>query len=63
MGLGQRLHENLGAVRVELSDAEVAEVRRVAEGADAARGARYPAHLNSVLFADTPALEGWVPPA
>ena len=57
------MHENLGAAKIALSAEEVAEVRRTAESADAAQGARYPAHLNTVLFADTPALEGWVPPA
>ena len=63
VGLGQRLHENLGAAKIELSPEEVAEVRKIAEDANATHGLRYPPLLNSVLFADTPALEGWVPQA
>ncbi|EPT05703.1 hypothetical protein FOMPIDRAFT_1021419 [Fomitopsis schrenkii] len=58
-----RLHENLGAAKIALNDEEVAEVRRIAEGANATQGPRYPPLLNSVLFADTPALEGWAPQA
>lgn len=61
--MGQRLHENLSAAKIVLSDEEVAEVRRIAEGANATQGIRYPPLLNSLLFADTPALEGWVPQA
>ena len=63
VGIGQRLHENLGAAKIELSAEEVAEVRKIAEDANATQGPRYPPLLNSVLFADTPALEGWVPQA
>ena len=31
VGIGQRLHENLGAAKIELSPEEVAEVRKIAE--------------------------------
>ncbi|KZT68421.1 Aldo/keto reductase [Daedalea quercina L-15889] len=56
-----RLHENLGAVRVKLTPEEVAEVRQIAENANATQGMRYPPLLNTLLFADTPPLEEWVP--
>ncbi|KAF4580448.1 hypothetical protein EYR40_003164 [Pleurotus pulmonarius] len=51
------LNENLGAVNVKLSKEEVAKVREIAEAADKAwDGDRYPAALQQVLYADTPAL-------
>ncbi|KAH9932273.1 NADP-dependent oxidoreductase domain-containing protein [Fomitopsis serialis] len=56
-----RLDENLGAAKITLTPEDVEEVRKVAESANATQGPRYPPLLNSVLFADTPPLEGWVP--
>ncbi|KZT71534.1 Aldo/keto reductase [Daedalea quercina L-15889] len=58
-----RLHENLGAAKLTLTPEDIAEVRKVAQEADAAHGDRYPPHLANALFGDTPALEGWVPRA
>ncbi|TFY63594.1 hypothetical protein EVJ58_g3155 [Rhodofomes roseus] len=58
-----RLHENLGAASLKLTPGDIAEVRKVAQDADAASGERYPPHLAKALFGDTPALEGWVPQA
>jgi len=51
-----RLEENLGAVKVPLSPADLKEVRAEAERADAQQGDRYPAGMAEMLFADTPAL-------
>lgn len=51
------LKENLGALRLQLTPAEIEEVRAVAARADAAQGSRYPPGLAGVLFADTPALK------
>ncbi|TBU27366.1 Aldo/keto reductase [Dichomitus squalens] len=50
------LKENLGAYDVKLSPGDVAEVRRLADGASVP-GDRYPARLFHTLFADTPALQ------
>lgn len=52
----QRLEENLGAVKVQLSPADLQEVRAEAERADAQQGDRYPAGMVEMLFGDTPAL-------
>jgi len=51
-----RLEENLGAVKVPLSPADLKEVRAEAERADDQQGDRYPAGMAEMLFADTPAL-------
>ncbi|KAL0957972.1 hypothetical protein HGRIS_000149 [Hohenbuehelia grisea] len=51
------LHENVDAIKVKLSEAEVAEVRAIAEKADAGQGDRYPPGLATVLFGDTPELK------
>lgn len=54
----EALHENLAAVDVKLSADEVAEIRRVAEEADATlQGGRYPPFLMTLLDADTPPLQ------
>lgn len=52
----QRLEENLGAAKVQLSPEDLTEVRAEAERADAQQGDRYPAGMSEMLFADTPAL-------
>ncbi|KAI0360383.1 Aldo/keto reductase [Trametes cingulata] len=51
------LKENLDSVHIKLSPEDVQEVRRIAVEADAAKGPRYPARLQAVLFADTPPLQ------
>ena len=51
------LKENLGALNVKLSEKEVLEVREIASAADkACVGDRYPAAMQQMLYADTPAL-------
>jgi len=50
------LRENLGALNVKLTPAEVAEVREISKRADAAQGDRYPLSMKDMLFADTPPL-------
>jgi len=50
------LQENLGALNVKLTPAEVAEVREIANRADAAQEDRYPPSMKDLLFADTPPL-------
>ncbi|CAA7257346.1 unnamed protein product [Cyclocybe aegerita] len=50
------LKENLDAVKINLSPEEVAEVRKIADEADAAQGFRYPPEHMGLLFADTPEL-------
>ncbi|TFK47822.1 Aldo/keto reductase [Heliocybe sulcata] len=50
------LKENLGAASVKLTKEEVAEVRVIAEKADAAQGFRYPPSMVDHLFTDTPPL-------
>lgn len=52
----QRLEENLGAAKVQLSPEDLTEVRAEAERADAQQRDRYPAGMSEMLFADTPAL-------
>ncbi|EIN13063.1 Aldo/keto reductase [Punctularia strigosozonata HHB-11173 SS5] len=49
------LEENLGALKVKLTPEEVAEVRAIAQKADAANGPRYPPGSVDLLFAETPA--------
>lgn len=49
------LEENLGAVKVVLSDAEAKEVRGMAESAEVS-GGRYPEGMGASLYADTPEL-------
>ncbi|CAL1702796.1 unnamed protein product [Somion occarium] len=51
------LKENLGALNVELTPAEIQEVREVARKADATQGQRYEDFMMAVLYGDTPALE------
>ncbi|KAJ3509941.1 hypothetical protein NLJ89_g4954 [Agrocybe chaxingu] len=49
--------ENMAAAKIDLSREEVAEVRKIANDADATDGDRYPnPDLMAQLFADTPAL-------
>jgi len=50
------LKENLGALNVKLTPAEVAEVREIANRADATQGDRYPPGIQELAFADTPPL-------
>jgi hypothetical protein len=51
----QYLEENLGALKLKLTDAELAAVRKQAEEADvAAAGDRYPPEMAAHLYADTP---------
>ncbi|TDL24464.1 Aldo/keto reductase [Rickenella mellea] len=50
------LEENLKAATIKLSKDEVQEVRKLAEGANANQGDRYPAGMTEQLFADTPPL-------
>ncbi|KAI0052184.1 Aldo/keto reductase [Auriscalpium vulgare] len=52
------LKENLGALNVKLTDAELQEVRAIAERTDAVQGNRYPPGLVDMLFADTRPLSG-----
>lgn len=47
------LEENLRALEVRLSEAEVEEVRRAVEGAEV-HGARYPEGMAALLFRDSP---------
>ena len=49
------LEENLGALNVELTSAEKAEIRKAVEGAEV-HGLRYPEQMSAKLFADTPEL-------
>jgi len=52
------LKENVAAAQIRLTDEEVAEVRRIADSAEASKtGDRYPPGMVAQLFADTPALE------
>lgn len=51
-----RLEENLGALRIQLSEEEVMEIRKACENA-VVHGARYPEGFSSALFAETPPLE------
>ncbi|KAL5521504.1 hypothetical protein ACEPAF_2252 [Sanghuangporus sanghuang] len=54
------LKENLDAAKIKLSAEDVAEVRRIAENAEASKhGQRYPEYAVAALFADTPALSDW----
>ena len=48
------LHENLGALTVKLSDAEIKEIRVIAEKAESIEGDRYPPGLLETLYVDTP---------
>ncbi|KAJ3504301.1 hypothetical protein NLJ89_g8004 [Agrocybe chaxingu] len=50
------LKENLDASKIKLSPEEVAQVRKIANDADATVGDRYPPALMEQLFADTPSL-------
>ena len=56
----QALKENLDAAKIKLSAEDVAEVRRLAENAEASKFApRYPQMENNPTFGDTPPLSGW----
>lgn len=50
------MKENLGGVNVKLSPEEVAEIRDMADKADAINGARYGGTLADYCFVDTPEL-------
>ena len=47
------LEENMGALKVELSDKEDGEIRKTVEEAEIT-GGRYPEAMSAALFADTP---------
>jgi len=49
----QYLLENFGALNIKLSPEEVAEIREIANRADATQGDRYPDYMMGALFADT----------
>ncbi|KAL0945918.1 hypothetical protein HGRIS_012201 [Hohenbuehelia grisea] len=48
------LQENLGAASLKLTPDELAEVRAIAETANASQGERYPPDMEKLLFGDTP---------
>ncbi|KAG9552100.1 Aldo/keto reductase, partial [Aureobasidium melanogenum] len=50
-----RVDENLGALKVKLTEEEKNEIRKACENAEPA-GSRYPEAFSKALFADTPAL-------
>jgi hypothetical protein len=50
----ERLEENLGSLKVEISKEEEREIRKICEEAEI-HGGRYPEAFSSSLFADTPA--------
>lgn len=50
------LNENLGALALKLTPADIAEVRRLAEGADKSLGDRYPPGMMQLVLVDTPPL-------
>ncbi|KAI0247979.1 Aldo/keto reductase [Lactifluus subvellereus] len=50
----KRLEENLGALKLQLSAEELANVRHIAERADLIPGDRYPPPLMDLVFAETP---------
>ncbi|KAG8622810.1 hypothetical protein KVT40_009321 [Elsinoe batatas] len=52
----ERLRENLGALKVKLTEEEREEIRRISESAEVS-GGRYPEAFASSLFADTPPLD------
>lgn len=49
------LEENLGALKLELSKEEEAEIRKLVDAAEV-HGGRYPEAMKDQCFADTPAL-------
>lgn len=51
------LEENLGSLRVVLSEGEAREIREAVEGC-VTSGDRYPGVMAKVCFGDTPELEG-----
>lgn len=51
-----RVEENLGALKITLTEEENVEIRKACEAAEVA-GARYPEAFSKALFADTPPLE------
>ncbi|KAM5541769.1 hypothetical protein V8D89_004498 [Ganoderma adspersum] len=53
----ENLKENLGALKVKLTSQDIADVRRLAEVANAAGGHRYPESMMQYVFADTPPLQ------
>ena len=50
------LEENLGALKVRVSEEEDGEIRRAIDGA-VVHGIRYPEAFSAALFADSPALK------
>jgi len=55
--LRQYLKENLGALDIKLSPAEIAEIRDIANRADVNHADRYPLDSMHLLYADTPELK------
>lgn len=47
------LNENMGALKVEISDEENKDIRKTVEAAEVA-GLRYPGGMSGLLYADTP---------
>ncbi|KAI0348126.1 Aldo/keto reductase [Trametopsis cervina] len=53
----ENLQENLGALKLKLSDEDIAEVRRLAEAVDGTIGAKHTEVGLKLLYADTPKLD------
>lgn len=51
----ERLDENLGALKIQLSNEEEQAIRKACEEAEI-HGDRYPQAMAAALFADTPAM-------
>ncbi|KAF1960253.1 Aldo/keto reductase [Byssothecium circinans] len=51
----ERLKENVGSLKIELSKEEEQKIRKLCKEADVA-GARYPEGMTAILYADTPPL-------
>lgn len=52
----ERLDENLGAMKIQLSSSEEKEIRQACENAEV-HGSRYPEAMAAALFADTPPMK------
>ncbi|MCL7023610.1 hypothetical protein MKW94_024660 [Papaver nudicaule] len=55
----ENLNQNVGALSVELTESELAELESLASNEDAVKGDRYATMNSTWKYSDTPALSSW----
>ncbi|KAI3868991.1 hypothetical protein MKX03_015948 [Papaver bracteatum] len=55
----ENLNQNVGALAVKLTEAELAELESLASGEDAVKGERHSAMMSTWKYSETPSLSSW----